>query len=273
MKRASYAAVLICVLLVSTFVVISTTSLVTPASDNNPIIAAIDSAVTALQNAITNSQNNILNAITNAQNNINAHIDTSTVTNFEDAFPKNVIFRFASIYGGYELLDANTTYPFKRNYPLDTEIASATINTIETTFYSRTFVYQKLPLKQYRILGAPTISLKFLLSADVATFGFYLNFSASLVAVSTSMQNKTLAYLGSTDQSLGFALGPWHNEPFSISFGPGHPLNITWSDSNYPLLAINLQISAFTLTGQRDIGVQLVLDSDATFVEIPIATT
>jgi hypothetical protein len=205
------------------------------------------------------------------------------VTNWpaqQGAFPNNVLLRgtigesSTYPYEWHSLIDHDTPYPNPNlNWwdgdRRDSESVYSTLNTTYRLIYNQTFVYEKPSIRDYRILGEPTVSLTYTLtSSPVASFD--LHWSVTLGAVSTTEIWTQLADLGSHIVGSEGG-GTFNNYTFGMWFNALvlNPITVNACQR----IAVRIVIYGSTHSGTTNIAPLtswLGMNSDEFLVDIPI---
>jgi hypothetical protein len=210
------------------------------------------------------------------------------VTNWDDlissirreTFPRNLILRATWGYGSTYtpetgvvcrmLIDQDTPYPnsnlkytFGRQ---DYEVISAKLNTTDIVIYDQKFVYEKIPTKNYRILGMSTVSLTFNVSnAPSADFILQVYVTLGIVSITntwTPLVNLGCHVCGFTGSYTDYNFGLWFNARVT------DPITINATQR----LAVRIEIHGYTRSGTTNLTLKLLhgMDTDEFLVSIPI---
>lgn len=151
---------------------------------------------------------------------INARDENVEKVKETDTFPRNLVLRgtkadtYKYPYVRHLLVDEDTVYPnpaqkdsaYADRY--DSDDGSMNLDHFVRTMYNKSFVYTKLPQKEYYIIGMPSVSLTFEVGVDGQGHikGFELWFIVSLWRISPG---------GTWDQVIDFGTAYW-----DVSVGP-----------------------------------------------------
>jgi hypothetical protein len=203
-----------------------------------------------------------------------------SVTNWpidSPTFPENLLLHGAIFPQGEtyrrDLIDSTTHHP-PSHWPGVVEEADNVVGRLNETYrwyYSKLFVYQKISLEPYRILGTPTTTI----TVNVTTFdysSFKFDFLVHLGVVSPEGTWVELAFLGNETLSLMGTFNPSQQFTITVSHTPYPPLDVI-VEPNWRL-GISLDIFGKRNPTYSDTDfwnmIMMERDTDDFVVDIPI---
>jgi hypothetical protein len=182
-----------------------------------------------------------------------------------DTFPRNLVLRGTqsenyqtNLYTRYLLIDKNTIYPNPAQKDswdadrFDSGYNHKDLNQFVRTMYNKSFVYAKIPQKEYYIIGLPSVSLTFNVTCSDAYAKFELFFTVSLWRISPG---------GTWDQVINFGTaheyyyaGPWSyevDEYFGLWFAKSTPHPV-WIGP-HEKIALRIFVSGYSEGGASDV--------------------
>jgi len=201
-----------------------------------------------------------------------------TVTNWptqQKTFPENLLLR-GTYHNGYEythnLIDNTTPYAnqnFKYGYGsrYDYDISSVTLTTTHSYIYNQTFVYDKFPLRSYKILGRPAVSITYnITNSPAASFNIHLY--AELGVVSTTNDWTTIAVLSELVNGFSGVFTDYQI-PKYLTNHIGSPGFTVYPNER---IAVRVIFYGYTNSGTANLTLEVCfnMNSDEFLVDIPI---
>jgi hypothetical protein len=199
-----------------------------------------------------------------------------------ETFPKNLVLRGTwqsgstytpdTYYEYRSLIDEDTPYAnpnLKSGYGgcrYDCETIAKTLNITDVCVYNQTFIYEKIPMKSYQILGMTTVSLTYNMS-NTPSADYTIMIHVKLGVISTTNAWTELVDLESRGWAIGGAVesrqyGSWLNARVL------DPITVNVSER----IAVQIEIHGYTTTGTTNLWLSLLggMNTDEFLVGIPI---
>jgi len=169
-------------------------------------------------------------------------------------FPETLILKTTKFQAGttrYDLIDETAPYLPGSN-PYD-PWSYVEINTTSVEVYNRTFIYENVPTRSYKILGRPTIAAPFNVTQTEPIGYFVVLFHAYVGKVSFVGDWTPLGYLGSIGRGYTGIQSDYLIRFFS---GGAAPVNTTINA--YERLAIRFVINSYTTGDTGNLQMELL---------------
>lgn len=182
-------------------------------------------------------------------------------------FPETLILKTTKFHAGpmrYDLIDETAPY-LPGSYPYD-PWSYVEINTTSVEAYNRTFIYENVPTRSYKILGRLTIAAPFNVTQTEPIGYFVVLFHAYVGKVSFVGDWTQLGYLG----AVGRGYTGIQSETL-IPFFSGGTAPVNTTINAYERLAIRFVINSYTTGDTGNLEMELLCnENEHCIIYIPI---